>query len=117
MEKWVLVVRSNCVDWVEGYEFYPHEKFNDWYDNIHVPDVLKTPGFINARRFINPDISTKESGKYLAIYDIETEDIRKTMGALMDRLRELEKQGRLSKLLEVVSMSVYKQISNNTKSD
>ena len=115
MEKWILVVRSNCANLVEGYELEPHEKFNEWYDNFHVPDVLKTPGFVSARRFVNPDISTRESGKYLAIYEIETEDIGKTLRALFENMREVERQGRFSKLVELVSMTAYKQITDETK--
>ncbi len=115
MDRWIMIVRSNCAQLVEGYEFQPDKEFNDWYDNVHAPDALKTPGFISARRFVNPDISTMESGRYLAIYEIETEDIRKTMAALIQNLRGLEKQGRLSKLLDVVSLTVYKQITPEIK--
>jgi hypothetical protein len=111
VEKWILLVRSNCVSLVDGYEFTPDDKFNDWYDNVHVPDVLKTPGFISARRFVNPDISTVESGKYVAMYEIETEDIRKTLGALQNNLHDLRKRDRLSNLLQVVSATAYKRIS------
>ena len=69
MEKWVLVVRANCAD----QSFEGNKEFNDWYDDIHVPDIMTIPGFKTAARYINPDISTLETGKYLAIYEIETE--------------------------------------------
>jgi hypothetical protein len=109
MDRWILIVRSNCATSVEGYDFAPDDKFNDWYDNVHVPDVLKIPGFISGRRFISPDISTLDSGRYLALYEIETDDIRTTMKALEDTMRDLQKDGRLTKLLQAVSMSVFKQ--------
>ena len=74
MEKWILVIASNCSDPAR------EDEFNDWYDNIHLPDLMKNPGFVRASRFVNPEPSTLESGKYLAIYEIETEDINKTKG-------------------------------------
>jgi hypothetical protein len=113
MEKWILQVKSNCRDMVPGYQFSDDDAYNDYYDNVHIPDVMKAlPEFKSARRFINPDISTLDSGKYLALYEIETDDIYKTMGKLLENNRVLEKQGRVSPLLQAVSMTVYKQISS-----
>jgi hypothetical protein len=109
MDRWILMVRSNCATTVEGFDFAPDDRFNDWYDNVHVPDVLKIPGFISGRRFVSPDISTLDTGRYLALYEIETDDIRKTLKLLEDLMRDLQKHGRLSRLLQAVSMTAFKQ--------
>lgn len=49
----------------EGYE----ERFNTWYDEEHVPELLQCPGFEDARRFVAIEASP-ESPKYLAIYRV-----------------------------------------------
>lgn len=45
-------------------------EFNDWYDNVHVPDVLKVPGVTGGRRFKVLD----GTWSYAAIYDLDTND-------------------------------------------
>jgi len=45
--------------------------FNRWYEEEHLDERLKIPGFINARRF-----TALEGGpKYLALYDLESPDV------------------------------------------
>jgi hypothetical protein len=40
--------------------------FNDWYDNVHIPDILACPGWLSARRAI-----CLEGGpKYVAVYEV-----------------------------------------------
>ena len=71
MERWLLVAESNCSDPSRVKEF------NQWYDGIHVPDMLETEGFISATRYetVSP---TEGRGKFLALYEIETDDIEQT---------------------------------------
>ena len=46
-----------------------HESaWNDWYDNVHVPELLSVPGFVSAVRFRQ----LGAEGHYLAIYEIES---------------------------------------------
>ena len=106
MEKWVLVVKANCAD----QSFEGHDEFNEWYDNIHVPDIMTIPGFKNAARYVNPDISAHDTGKYLAIYHIETENINDITTAMANNFYKWKKQGRMSNLLSVVSMAFYRQM-------
>src|ERR1700712_713460 len=47
------------------------DEFHDWYDQEHVPERLRVPGFINAERWIdeaNPKF-------HLATYDLENVDV------------------------------------------
>jgi len=47
--------------------------YNDWYNNVHVPDLLKITGVQSARRF--KVLSSKRADwPYLAAYEIETDD-------------------------------------------
>jgi hypothetical protein len=45
--------------------------WNDWYDNVHVPELLSVPGFVSAVRF--RQLGTE--GQYLAMYEIEHPDV------------------------------------------
>ena len=105
MAKWLLVMSTDCNDPSRENEF------NDWYDKIHLPDILETPGFVKATRYENTDPSVS-TGKFLAVYEIETENIDKTMAALQENLNKKRQQGRRSELVVVVSRAAYRQISS-----
>jgi len=105
MEKWIMLVYTNCTDPSR------EKEFNDWYDNTHVADVLEVPGFLNATRYANNNPS-EGTGRFLAIYEIETEDIGKTMAALQENRRKWTEQGRMSGLAQLVSVAVCSQISS-----
>ena len=109
MEKWLLVVKSNCTDELR------EDEFNKWYDEVHVPDVVATPGFVKASRYMSEELGSYEGGKYLAIYEIETDDINKTMKTLSERVNEAFKKGRRSPLIRPASFNIFKAISSFTK--
>ena len=68
MAKWLLIVETNCTDATRETEF------NEWYDKTHLPDILETQGFMKATRYENTKPS-EGKGKFLAIYEIEANDI------------------------------------------
>ncbi len=109
MEKWLLVVRTNCTD--ESRE----AEFNKWYDEVHVPDVMATPGIVRANRYMSEELGSYEAGKYLAVYEIETDDINKTLKTLSERVNEAFAKGRLTTLIRAVSFGVFKPLSSFTK--
>jgi hypothetical protein len=41
--------------------------WNDWYDNVHLPELLSVPGFVTAVRFRQ----LGAEGHYLAMYEID----------------------------------------------
>jgi len=50
------------------------DEFHDWYDNEHVPERLRVPGFLNAQRWIdaeNPKI-------HVATYDLDNPGVLAT---------------------------------------
>jgi hypothetical protein len=104
MAKWLLVVYTDCADPSREAEF------NEWYDKIHLPDVLETPGIVRATRFVNNDPDAGP-GKFLATYEIDSEDIDQTMTTLRERLAKLREAGRYSDLLVRVSLATYRQIT------
>ena len=101
MENWVLMVEANCTD--EGRD----SEFNRWYDEVHVPDVLSASGFKSAARYSIKD-AVKDKGKYLAVYEIETDDIRRTMDAFTKHIEAKIAAGRWTDLLQLVSRRLCK---------
>ncbi len=104
MAKYLQVVALNCT------EPEKEGEFNEWYNNIHLPDILETPGFQRATRWENTNPGEGDA-KYLALYEIETEDIESTMKALLDNLAVKREAGRTSDLLGPrVLRGTYRQI-------
>ena len=108
MAKWLLLVETNSTDAAREAEF------NEWYDKIHVPDILEAPGVIRATRYENPK-PQEGKGKFLAIYEIESDNIKETMKAISDNMAKKKAQGRYSEILAVVSQAVYRQTSSMSK--
>ncbi len=104
MERWIMTVESNCADPLR------EKEYNDWYNNIHLPDILETPGFVRAARYENsaPDES---NGKYLAVYEIETDDFGQTMLEFATNVDNKTKQGRMSDMVMAVGGGIYRQIT------
>ncbi len=105
MGKWLMVVESNCADPAR------EDEFNAWYDKIHLPDVLETPGFVRATRYENTRPS-EGKGKFFATYEIETDDIGSFMKKNNENLAKKRAEGRFSELLVVVSRGIYRQLNS-----
>ncbi len=63
------------------------KEYNDWYQNIHLKDIVSIPGFKSAQRFrlrqtVMPGATLPV---YLAIYDLETDDIDGALKEMMTR--------------------------------
>jgi len=80
MASYKLVVFSDSTE--EGNE----GEYNDWYTNQHLADVVDVPGFVSAQRFkIKTLVMGEFKNKYMAIYNIESDDPQKVMDAMMAR--------------------------------
>jgi predicted Fe-Mo cluster-binding NifX family protein len=88
MERWVNIIENNCDPDRE-------DEYNDWYNNIHIPDVLASPGYVRARRYVHREFRDGR-GKYMALYEIETDDIDKTMKIRAERRAQEHGRGRTS---------------------
>ncbi|AHH17580.1 hypothetical protein NONO_c27880 [Nocardia nova SH22a] len=82
MTKFHYVVLTNPVTGRE-------DEFNDWYSNTHVHDVLRVPGFVAAQRFELAGAAQRAEPpypwSYLALYEIETDDLPSVMDDLARR--------------------------------
>jgi hypothetical protein len=63
------------------------KEFNDWYGNVHIPDMLQVPGMIRATRWEAGEPKEGMKRKYLALYEFETDNIDEFN-------REVQKRGK-----------------------
>ena len=81
MEKHLFVGFTNPI---EGQE----DIYNEWYTDVHLKDVLKVPGIVAAQRFKLSDVQRDAPPfpwRYLALYEIETDDLNRTLATLRER--------------------------------
>lgn len=83
MAKHLLVVLTNAA---EGKD----DEFNRWYDDVHLGDVLNTDGFVGAQRFALESLGGESPHRYLALYEIETEDVDATLKGLTESSGTME---------------------------
>ncbi|MBI2907119.1 MAG: hypothetical protein HYX92_05625 [Chloroflexi bacterium] len=112
MATWLYQVTTECADPSR------EEEFADWYDHVHFPDLLKAPGFKSAVRYVIKEglpprdgIWAEGQGKYLATYEIETDDIEKTWAEAQQYLKSVRAAGRVSPLCKVISRSLWQQVN------
>ena len=68
-------------------------EYNDWYQNVHLGDVCKVPGFVAATRYRQADqqpMDGQPSGTYLAIYEVESDDLPATYEALIGSAESMD---------------------------
>jgi hypothetical protein len=103
-----MVVSSNCTDPAR------EDEFNDWYSNIHLPDILSTGAFHTDYRY--EDINPQESvGKYWAIYETDIDPVR--AAEILDARREwFVANNRRTDTIDPVRRSLYRRIYPPAKS-
>jgi hypothetical protein len=77
------------------------EEFNRWYDQEHVPNLLKVPGVISAARGVN----TGPGPKYIALYEHENIEVQHT--AAYNEAVHTEWTGRIAPHFVKVERDVY----------
>lgn len=65
MASYKMVVLTNPLDG-------RHAEFNDWYDSQHLDDLLELEGMQTAQRY---RLKLGDGWSYMAIYDVETDDL------------------------------------------
>ncbi|MDH6242712.1 DUF4286 family protein [Mycobacterium sp. OTB74] len=82
-DRFIQIVFSNPL---EGRD----DEFNEWYDNVHVPDLLAIPGMVSAQRYEIKDaqIYHMEGGtapvhRYAIIYEMEG-DVDAILGKIQE---------------------------------
>ena len=79
MGRYMFLVLTNAT---EGRD----DEFNDWYNNRHLPDVLAVEGFVAAQRYKMAELDPPQTSghHYMALYEVEAEDLAKANQALMN---------------------------------
>ena len=81
MPRYKMVVLSRPVEGREA-------EFNEWYQHVHLGEVVAFSGFKSAQRFRRVRSLTGPGNyPYLAIYEIETDDIDAVLNEFESRSR------------------------------
>lgn len=100
MPRHVLIVLTNAVEGREG-------EFNQWYDEVHLSDVLGVEGFAAAQRFklSEPQMMEDRSYEYLAIYEIDAEDVGRALSGLREGSGTMEISTALDQNAKAIAFS------------
>lgn len=90
--------------------------FNRWYNDIDIPDVLMVAGYRRARRGVrqtvaglSPKTQESEDGRYVALYDIETDDIDRTIIDMLMAAKKMDMSGRSIDALKVTERVYFRR--------
>lgn len=101
MERGVLLVLSEPVSGAAEADY------NQWYDEVHLPEVLALAGFVSARRFRMSErqltsqgefeaVSAKFPHRYLALYEVEAENLGVAVASLNENGANLNRSDAMS---------------------
>jgi len=62
------------------------DAYNDWYTHVHMPELLATPVVVSAERY--KVVQGNVQWPYVAIYEIETNDLAAAFESLADALSD-----------------------------
>jgi hypothetical protein len=86
-----------------------HEKeFNEWYDEEHLPERTRCPGFLSGRRFR----AVEGSPRYLALYDLERTEVLHTP-AYLKIFDPSPRTQRIQQFVTSEIRNVYVEITTN----
>jgi hypothetical protein len=60
-------------------------EYNRWYTEQHVGDVLRVPGVVAAQRYRLVQDSPGAPAPYLAVYEIQSDDVQQTLAQIAAR--------------------------------
>jgi hypothetical protein len=112
MARYLLFAFSDCKDPSR------EDEFNTWYDTMHVPDMLQVPGMISATRWVAAQPAEGQQRRYLAMYELETDDLQKFDNSVRERGMRTMKEGRFSDLPAFDAPNIpriYRQIMDEKK--
>lgn len=61
-------------------------EFNDWYDNVHIPDILASGGLKSPERYeiVASAFTPPSEHRYAAIYEVDGDDPDQALQKLVD---------------------------------
>lgn len=87
MTKGIMIVESEPSDPSREAEY------NEWYREVHAPELCALPGFVGVRRYrrrndVGGPPAGEERHRYVAIYELEADDLAVPLAALQARAEE-----------------------------
>ncbi|WP_019872999.1 DUF4286 family protein [Sporichthya polymorpha] len=75
------------VVWTNPVSKEAEEEYNTWYNKVHLPDVLRVPGFVAATRYRYTGVPALEGmddppHRYLALYEVNAENVKEAAEVL-----------------------------------
>ena len=98
----LFIIESNCTSSERETEF------NEWYDRIHIPDLLETKLFHTAHRFRGP--AGQDGGTYLAVYETSGNVLEAVEGFTRNHRPKLKAAGRLSDIIDITWRGIYQRL-------
>lgn len=83
------------------------QEYNTWYDEVHLPELLRIDGIVSARRLRPVD----GKGPYVAIYEIEGDDLQ----AVLDNMIANSGQLHMSDALQLDPAPVPRLFETTTE--
>lgn len=82
MAKYLLIAQSNAQPGREA-------EYTEWYDTHHIHDICSLSGVVSGHRYeVVPELFLGQPGsRYLAVYEIETDDPAAVLAELNQRAR------------------------------
>lgn len=100
-DKFIQIVFSNPLDGKD-------DEFNEWYDNVHIPDLLAIPGMLSAQRYNLKDAqiyhmegSSAPAHRYAIIYEMEGD-----VDAILSKIQEGVSAGKIT-MADCLDMSSW----------
>jgi hypothetical protein len=79
MPRYKLVVLTSPLEGREA-------EYHDWYQNTHLHQVVALDGFTSAQRYkLTAALAEHETFPFLAIYEVETDDIEAVLAEMKSR--------------------------------
>lgn len=107
MPRHFLLAMSNATDPERA------DELDRWYEEIHVPDVLETPGIVRATRYRLGSRVREGQAQFLAAYELESDDFRGISGAMRETIARKSAEGRSTDLIDSFSVGYYTQTSEH----
>jgi hypothetical protein len=98
----LFIIESTCTSSEREREFH------EWYDRIHIPDLLATELFHTAHRFRG--LAGQDGGTYLAIYETSGDALEAVKEFTRNHRPKLKAAGRLSDIIDITWRGIYQRI-------
>jgi hypothetical protein len=99
----IRVVYARCTDVAQ------EAAFNDWYERVHVPDILASGLTRRGARYRNSEPQEGEPD-YLSIWELDTGDLEHVNDAFARMAARLGQEGRIHPAREVTRRGMWRRI-------